>query len=77
MRPARGAAARLRGTPCREPEAIRVSEPEIAVEETWAKAKVGQKFAAPITAAKMESPVSGAFPVAGAGLNLRPPDYAI
>jgi hypothetical protein len=31
------------------------------------KAKVGQKFAAPITAAKIEKPVSGAFLVAGAG----------
>ena len=65
MRPARGAAARLRGTPCREPEAIRVSEPEIAVEETWAKAKVGQKFAAPITAAKIEKPRFRGFSSSG------------
>jgi hypothetical protein len=41
----------------------------------FAKAKVGQEFRLPITIKRTESPVSGPFPVAGAGLNLRPPGY--
>ena len=65
MRPAGGAAARLGGTPYRKPQAIRMSELEIAVEERGTKARVRQEFAARPPLQEWKSAVSGAFSSSG------------